>query len=71
MNFFDIYEIYFNLCQNGKGRIIVILLSQTTHVLQHLNISCFKCLKTTFKKERYGVMDENNYTKPKKVMLIA
>jgi hypothetical protein len=56
---------------NGKGSIIVILLSQTTHVLQCLNISCFKCLKVTSKKERDGVMDEKNYTKPKKLMLIA
>jgi hypothetical protein len=46
---------------------MVILLSQTTNVLQHLNISCFKCLKATSKKERDGVMDENNYTKPKKI----
>ncbi len=43
--------IYFNLCQNGKGRIVVILLSQTTHVLEHLNISCFKYLKKTSKKK--------------------
>lgn len=45
------------------------LISHTSHVLQLLDVSCFKPFKTTLKKERDGTMIKNNYNELDKVTL--
>jgi len=41
----------------------------TSHVLQPLDVSCFKPFKVAFKKENDVTMIRNNYIEPNKVTL--
>jgi len=42
----------------------------TSHVLQLLDVSCFKPFKIAFKKERKKTMVRNNYSEIDKVTLV-
>ncbi len=43
------------------GLDMVTLLAHTSHVLQPLDVNCFKPFKIAFKKERDNVIVENNH----------
>jgi hypothetical protein len=49
---------------------MVTLPSHTSHVLQLLDVFCFKPFKITRRKEKDEAMVRNNYLEPKKVMLV-
>jgi len=46
---------------------MITLPSQTSHVLQPLNLSCFKPFKTTFFKKKNNNMVNNNYKELDKI----
>jgi hypothetical protein len=46
---------------------MITLPSQTSHVLQPLNLSCFKPFKTTFFKKNNNNMVNNNYKELDKI----
>jgi hypothetical protein len=46
------------------GLYMITLPSHTSHVLQPLDVSCFKHFKTTCLKKRYNSMFNNNYKEP-------
>jgi hypothetical protein len=48
---------------------MVTLLIHTSHALQPLDVTYFKPLKTTFRKEKNYVMVKNNYLEPDKATL--
>jgi nitrate reductase NapE component len=48
---------------------MVILPTQISHVLQPLDVTCFKPFKATFRKERDSTMVKNNYLEPNKTTL--
>jgi hypothetical protein len=50
---------------------MVTLLAHTSHVLQLLDVSCFKPFKTTFKKEIDNAMVKNNHCEPDKCTLVS
>jgi len=51
------------------GLNMVTLWSHISHVLQPLDVSCFKPFKIAFKKKRDVAMVRNNYIEPNKVTL--
>jgi hypothetical protein len=51
------------------GLNMITLLSQTSHALHPLNVSCFKPFKTTLKKVRDVVVSKNNHKQPNKIIL--
>ncbi len=51
------------------GLNMMTLSSHTSQALQPLNVTCFKPFKTTFRKEKNGVMASINYTKTNKIIL--
>jgi hypothetical protein len=53
------------------GSNMVILPSYISHVLQPLDVSCFKSFKTTFEKEKDGAMVKNNYNAPNNLTLAS
>jgi hypothetical protein len=50
---------------------MVTLLAHTSHVLQPLDVSCFKPIKFAFKKERDDAIVKNNHYKPEKCTLTS
>jgi hypothetical protein len=48
---------------------MVTLLSHTSHALQPLDIACFKCFKSIFKKETYTTMINRNYIETNNVLV--
>jgi hypothetical protein len=48
----------------------ITLLSHTSHVLQPLNVSCFKPFKITFKKVKDVTMFKSNHMEPDKITLV-
>jgi hypothetical protein len=53
------------------GLNMITLPSHTSHALQHLNVSCFKPFKTTFRKERDATMTISKYQKPNKITFVG
>jgi hypothetical protein len=51
------------------GLDMIALPSHTSHVLQPLDVNCFKPFKTTFKKEKDNSMVSNNYKELNKIAL--
>jgi hypothetical protein len=51
------------------GLDMIILPFHTSHVLQPLDVSCFKPFKTTFRKVRNAAMSRNNHMEPDKITL--
>jgi hypothetical protein len=49
---------------------MITLPSHTSHALQPLDVFHFNPFKTTFRKERDGIMANNNYTKLNKIILL-
>jgi hypothetical protein len=47
------------------------LLNHTSHILQPLDVSCFKPFKTVFKKEKDGAMEKDNYIESNKITLVG
>jgi len=45
--------------------------SHTSHILQPLDVSCFKPFKTVFRKERDGAMAKKVYIKSNKITLMG
>jgi hypothetical protein len=50
---------------------MVILPSHISHALQPLDVSCFKPIKTTFKKEIANAMVRNNHCELEKCTLVG
>jgi hypothetical protein len=50
---------------------MVTLLAHTYHVLQPLDMNCFKPFKITFKKERNNAVVKNNHYEPDKCTLAS
>jgi hypothetical protein len=46
---------------------VVTFSSHASHALQPIDVSCFKPIKITIKKERNNAMAKNNYKKPYKI----
>ncbi len=53
------------------GLDMVALPSHTFHLLQPLDVSCFKPFKTAFKKEKDNAMVKNNHCEPNKCTLVS